>query len=119
MLTAIKLVHTLVWAFMVGCILAIPIMGVLRRFRRAAILSAIVWLECLVLVINGWRCPLTDLAERYTIDRGPAFDIYLPPWLAQHNKTIFGLTFLAGELLVLGLWLRERGLRRKRSVGSQ
>lgn len=116
MLTAIKLVHTLVWAFMVGCILGIPVMGVLRRFRRAAILSAIVWLECLVLVINGWRCPLTDLAARYTTNRGPAFDIYLPAWLAQNNKLIFGIIFIVGELVVLGLWLREENQRRRPGI---
>jgi len=34
------------------------------------------------------------------------FDIYLPLWLARHNKTIFGSLFLAGELIVLGCWLR-------------
>jgi hypothetical protein len=108
MLTAIKLLHTLIWAFMVACIAALPVLAVLRRFRWAAILSGIVLVECGVVAVNGGRCPLTDLAARFTNDRAANFDIYLPNWLAQHNKLIFGLLFVAGELVVLGYWLAER-----------
>ncbi len=50
------------------------------------------------------RCPLTDLAARYTGDRSPNFDIYLPPLLAHYNKEIFGLLFIAGLLLGLARW---------------
>jgi hypothetical protein len=31
-LLAIKLLHTIVWAFLAGCILALPVTGFLRRF---------------------------------------------------------------------------------------
>jgi hypothetical protein len=61
-----------------------------------------------VLALNGGRCPLTDLAAKFTDDRAPNFDIYLPSWVAEHNKVIFGVLFVAGELVVLGCWLRER-----------
>jgi hypothetical protein len=108
MLTAIKLLHTLIWAFLTASILALPVLGVLRRFRWAAILTGIVLLECGVLAVNGGRCPLSDLAARFTDDRAHNFDIYLPNWFAQHNKTIFGLLFVAGELVVLGCWLNEK-----------
>jgi hypothetical protein len=46
--------------------------GVLRRFRWAAILTVIVLLECGLLAVNGGRCPLTDLAARFTVDRNRA-----------------------------------------------
>jgi hypothetical protein len=101
-LTAIKLLHTLIWAFLAASILALPVAGVLRRFRWAAVLTRFVLLECSVLAINGGKCPLTDLAARYTTDRIHNFDIYLPNWLAQHNKIIFGALFVAGALVVLG-----------------
>ena len=39
MLIAIKLLHTLIWAFLAASILALPVAGVLRRFRWAAILT--------------------------------------------------------------------------------
>jgi hypothetical protein len=108
MLTAVKLLHTLIWAFLAGSIVALPVVGVLRRFRWAAVLTALVLLECGVLAVNGGRCPLSDLAGRLTDDRTHNYDIYLPNWLAEHNKLIFGLLFAAGELLVLGCWLSEK-----------
>ncbi len=88
MLIAVKLLHTVVWAFMAACILALPVTGFLRRFRWSAILSAIILLECGALAINGGRCPLTDVAARFTSDRTGNFDIYLPNWLAVNNKVI-------------------------------
>lgn len=108
MLTAIKLLHTVIWAFLAGCILALPVLTVFRRFRWAAIITVVVLLVCGVLALNGGRCPLTDWAARYTADRAANFDIYLPNWLAQHNKVVFGWLFLAGELVVVGCWLREK-----------
>ena len=108
MLTAIKLFHTLIWAILAGSIVVLPLAGVLRRFRWAAILTGLVLLECGVLAVNGGRCPLSDLAARFTDNNADNFDIYLPNWLARHNKVIFGVLFVAGELVVLGCWLRER-----------
>lgn len=107
MLTAIKLLHTLIWALLAGSILALPAAGMLRRFRLAAILTVIVLLECGVLAANGGRCPLSDLAARYTDERASNFDIYLPNWLASHNKTIFGTLFVVNELIVLCCWLKR------------
>jgi hypothetical protein len=108
MLTAIKLLHTLVWAVLAATVVAVPVAGIVRRFRWAAILTAIVLLEGIVLAVNGGRCPLSDPAARFTDDRAYNFDIYLPSWLAQHNKLIFGALFLAGELVVAACWIRER-----------
>jgi hypothetical protein len=107
-LTAIKLLHTVIWAILAGSIVVLPVAGVLRRFRWAAILTGLVLLECGVLVVNRGRCPLSDLAQQFTTNRADNFDIYLPTWLAQHNKVIFGVLFIAGELVVFGYWLKER-----------
>jgi len=104
-LVGIKLLHTVAWAFFAGCIVAIPMMGWRGRFLWAAMLSGLVLMECAVILLNHWRCPLTDVAGRYTSDRADNFDIYLPNWLARHNKTIFGVLFIAGEMFVLGRWL--------------
>jgi hypothetical protein len=101
LVTAIKLLHTVIWAILAGSIVALPFAGVLRRFRWAAILTGLVLLECAVLALNRGRCPLSDLAQRFTADRADNFDIYLPNWLARYNKDIFGVLFIAGELVVL------------------
>jgi len=107
MLTAIKLLHTLIWAFLAASILALPVVGIMRRFRWAAILTGLVLLECGVLALNGGRCPLSDWAPRFTNDRANNFDVFLPNWLAQHNKVVFGTLFVAGELVVVGCWSRQ------------
>jgi hypothetical protein len=106
MLQVIKLAHTVVWALLVAVILAIPVMAWQDRFTAAAVLTAIMLGEVLVLVVNGWRCPLTDLAARYTDDRRANFDIYLPLWLAANNKRIFGSIFAAG--VVFSIWRLAR-----------
>ncbi len=108
-LVGIKLLHTAAWAFFAGCILAIPLQGAVHNFRAAAILSGIVLLECAILAANRGRCPFTDLAARYTEERRENFDIYLPLWLARHNKSIFGTIFLLSELFVLAMWWYSRG----------
>ncbi|HEV2488129.1 MAG TPA: hypothetical protein VGT08_21585 [Terracidiphilus sp.] len=102
---AIKLLHTAVWLFFVVCIVVVPIAAGLHRFKLAAVLAGLVLLECLVLVLNRWRCPLTDLAARFTPELTDNFDIYLPNWLARHNKTIFSVIFVVGGLFALGEWL--------------
>jgi hypothetical protein len=104
-LRAIKVLHTIVWAFFAGCIIAIPILGFLRRYNLAAMLIGVVLIEVLILVVNRLRCPLTGVAARYTTDRSDNFDIYLPVWVARYNKVIFGLLFLGGTLFTLIRWV--------------
>ncbi len=104
-LIGIKLLHSAVWLLFAGCIVAIPFAGVWRHFRLAAVLTGLVLVECTVLAMNRGRCPLTDVASRYTEDRRDNFDIYLPLWLARRNKTIFGTLFVIGVLFVFGRWL--------------
>lgn len=102
----VKLAHTAVWAFFAGCVVAIPFYAWRDEVTRAAVLCAVVFLEVLVLSLNGWRCPLTPIAERYTTDRSANFDIFLPEWLARYNKEVFGSLYVAGIILVLYQWLR-------------
>lgn len=78
MLVVIKILHTAIWAFFAGCIVAIPLAGARRQFVWAAALTGLVLVECAVLAANRGRCPLTDLAARYTEERTDNFDIYLP-----------------------------------------
>jgi hypothetical protein len=106
-LTLIKLAHTVIWAFFAGCTVALPLAGMKRRFDWALAVTAVVLLECVILMANRGRCPLTVLAGKFTEDRAANFDIYLPIWVARHNKMIFGSLFLVGELVVLGYWLKR------------
>jgi hypothetical protein len=100
-LVVVKLTHTIVWGLFAGAILALPWFIGTRRWKWAAILISAVLIECVVLWMNGMRCPLSDTAARYTKDRTDNFDIYLPQLLARYNKTIFG-TMFGIELLWAG-----------------
>ncbi len=101
----VKLLHTVIWAFFVACILAIPFFTAVDRFRLAALFAAIVAVEVAVLLLNGMACPLTGVAARYTDDRRANFDIYLPEWLAHHNKTVFGSLYIVAFLFLLARWI--------------
>lgn len=98
----IKLVHTAIWAFFVATIGYVVYAGVTGDIGLPVwIAIGLVSLEGLVLLLNQGRCPLTSVGARYTEDRSDAFDIFLPNWLAKHNKLIFTTIFLAATALVI------------------
>lgn len=107
-LRAVKLVHTLVWAFFAGCILTIPVAAVRGNLGLAFVLSGVALFEVVVLAVNQLRCPLTAVAARYTRDRRDNFDIYLPLWLARYNKLVFGSLLVLGLLLTFARWIISR-----------
>jgi len=103
-LVLIKLVHTTAWAFFAACILALPFAAAAGRFDVAAVLIGFVLIEILLLAGNGWACPLTAVAARFTGDRRDNFDIYLPRLLARYNKQVFGTLFVAATLYTAWCW---------------
>jgi hypothetical protein len=105
-LRTVRLLHTAVWALFVVCILAIPWLASQGRFGAAAVLATVVLGEVIVLWYHRWSCPLTAVAARYTEDRRANFDIYLPEWLARHNKQIFGPLYAAGVAYLVAMYLR-------------
>jgi hypothetical protein len=113
-LVAIKTVHTV--AFSIGsCLGYLAYSGLTKRSdRRAAIAGAVVTGEALVYAANGFRCPLTDLAERLGSEHASVADIYLPRWLEAHLPQITGPIF-AGALVLHARNLIES--RRERVSG--
>jgi hypothetical protein len=105
-LRTIKLAHTAIWALFAGCIVAIPWFAWRRELTTAFVLIAVVMVEVVVLLANRMRCPLTAVAARHTDDRGDNFDIYLPRWLARHNKMIFGTLFGLDIIYTVLQWRR-------------
>jgi hypothetical protein len=105
-LRQVKVLHTVIWAFFSGCILAIPVLTALSSFKIAFALVGIVAVEVVILVFNGMRCPLTDVAARYSDETHANFDIYLPEWLARNNQLIFGSLYALFTAILLARWLR-------------
>jgi hypothetical protein len=98
----IKLLHTLIWAFFVVTIGYVVYAGIVGDTGPTVWLAiALVSVEGLILLLNHGRCPLTDIGAKYTDDRSDSFDIFLPNWLARHNKLIFTTIFLAATALVI------------------
>jgi hypothetical protein len=63
---------------------------------------ALFLVEGVVLVANGWKCPLTSYAERLGSTHGRVTDIFLPKWVADRFFQIFGGLW-AVALLLLGI----------------
>ena len=105
-LRAIKVIHTLIWGLFASCIFAIYVTTWHASFRFSALLIGIVFLEVMVLGVNGWTCPLTRIAARFTSDRQDNFDIYLPEWIAHHNKRVFGIIYFVSIVFTFVGWLR-------------
>jgi hypothetical protein len=49
-----------------------------RSDRRAGLAAAVVAGESLIFAANGFRCPLTQLAQRLGAERASVTDVYLP-----------------------------------------
>ena len=112
-LLAIKAVHTLAWFSIESCMAYVLYAGLAKRTdRRAAIAGAVVAGESLVFAANGFRCPLTDLAEFLGAEHGSVTDIYLPAWFARNLPAIHA------PLLVLALFLHARNLALEHFLGS-
>jgi hypothetical protein len=116
-LTAIKTAHTLAWFSIESCMLYVLYAGLKGRpDRRAAVAAAVVAGESLIFAANGFRCPLTDLAEQFGAERGSVTDIYLPRWFA-HN-----LPAIHVPLLLLAVLLHRKsiaaGVRKVARIGK-
>lgn len=100
-LVLVKTIHTAIW---------LAFNAVLIYLYYAAISNEIdkwVWLglgsfvaEGLVLLIFKNVCPLTLIARKYSSSTEDNFDIYLPNWLARHNKKIYTALLLLAVLLI-------------------
>jgi hypothetical protein len=105
LLVAVKALHSLIF-FVLQSAIAYLVYTALKgqTNRRTAIVSGVVGGECIIYAANGFRCPLTGLAEGLGAEQGSVTDIFLPKWLASNIARIYG------PLFVLGLYLHARNL---------
>ena len=107
-LAAVKIVHTLAWFSIESCMVFVLWAGFRNQSdRRAAIAAGVVATESLIFAANGFRCPLTELAERVGAEHESVTDIYLPRWFA-HN-----LPAIHVPLIALAGYLHRRNLRQR------
>jgi len=92
MLIVLKTLHTIIWAIMTTANFTAFYLALEGRFNgwfyaALALLST----EIVIILVNSWHCPLTDIMAKYTPERRANFDIFLPEWLARNNIRIFSV----------------------------
>ena len=98
----IKLIHTVIWVFFVAVIFYVLYSGITNDVTSYTwIAIALVIGEGLTLLIFKMLCPLTLIARKYSNSEKDNFDIFLPNWLAKHNKLIFTSIYIVGVLMVI------------------
>jgi hypothetical protein len=104
----IKLVHSVVYFFMVACMAYMFYCAVARRYDWT-LLAAIagIAIEGLVLILNKGTCPFTPLAERYGAERGSVTDLFLPDWCARHTFRVSTVIVIIEVIwLAIGYFVR-------------
>jgi hypothetical protein len=100
MVTFIKTIHTAIWIIMTTAIFYIGYCVATMKFGVPFYVALVLVVgEILVILLNSWSCPLTNVAARYTEERAPNFDIFLPRVIAKFNKEIFSVILLLILLL--------------------
>lgn len=112
-LFGVKAFHSVAFFIIQSAILYLLYSGLHGRSdRRAAIAAGIALGESAIYAGNGFRCPLTGVAERLGAESGAITDIFLPKWLARNIANIYV------PLLLTAIGLHIRNLRRRRLQGS-
>ncbi len=98
----IKLVHTLIFWLLSLCTVYALFSGVADRITTWTWIAVVLLLvESVVLMVSGWKCPLTILAERQGALRGAVTDIFLPRWLADRIFPVCGTMYAVALALIL------------------
>ena len=110
-LLAVKAFHSFAFLTIQSAIVYLLFKGIRKETdEKATFAAAIATAETLIYASNGFRCPLTSLAEDLGAEKGSVTDIFLPKWLASNVARIYT------PLFALGLYLHARNLYRRRTL---
>jgi Na+/melibiose symporter-like transporter len=91
-LMAIKVLHTVIGVLLSAVVFYLLYAVLVDRIGRWFWYGlGLIGVEVAVLLFFRLSCPLTVVARRYSDPAKANFDIFLPEWLARHNKTIYSL----------------------------
>jgi hypothetical protein len=104
-LAFIKSVHTLVFVVLSVANLVVLYSAASGQITTLTWISlALVVVESVVLVLNGWRCPLRNYAERIGAVSGQITDIFLPKWFADRIFLFCGSLLGVSVVLFILRW---------------
>ena len=94
-LIAIKILHTAIWIFYNIVIFYLLYAVISNKIDKWIWIGlGLIALEGFILLVFKKICPVTLIARRYSASTKHNFDIYLPDWLAKHNKLIYSIIVL-------------------------
>ncbi|MGA7194926.1 MAG: hypothetical protein WBW94_14970 [Anaerolineales bacterium] len=98
----IKSIHTAIFVFLSGALAVLFYEVIVDKITILAWIAVTLFLiEGIVLMANGWKCPLTRYAERLGSTHGQVTDIFLPKWFADRVFPIYGTLWAAALLLLV------------------
>lgn len=101
-LTAIRILHTMIWVFYNLVIFYLLYAVLANKINKWVWVSiGLVLLEGIVLLVFKMKCPLTVVARKYSDSSNDNFDIYLPNWLAKYNKLIYTSIFIIAVIILV------------------
>ncbi|HWA18469.1 MAG TPA: hypothetical protein VG757_05685 [Devosia sp.] len=110
MLTLIRTVHTAIYLVMAGSTFALAYAGVTGASGTwLLVVLALLAIETIVFVGNGFKCPLTGMAVRYGATTGHVFDTFLPERATRYTFRFFGTLMVVGLVLVGMRWAGVMG----------
>jgi len=81
----IKAIHTALFIFFSACLAYVYYSGITRTYDWILFLAiGSILIEGLVLILNKWQCPLTNLAREYGDEHGRVTDMFFPAWFVPH-----------------------------------
>lgn len=98
----IKLIHILLFILVTVCMIYMLYTAAVDQITGLTWWAfGIVVFELLVLIVNDWKCPLTDLAEKKGAEVGSVADLFLPEQLSKHLFIVFSVSFSVACLLLI------------------
>ncbi|MFD2200862.1 hypothetical protein [Shivajiella indica] len=98
----VKILHTVIWLFFNVVIFYLLYAVVVNKIDKWVwICLGLIVMEGIILLIFKAICPVTLIARKYSNSEAHNFDIFLPEWLAKHNKTIYTSIVLFAVLILI------------------
>jgi hypothetical protein len=99
----IKVVHTVIFWILSLCVAYALFSALTKHITRWTwVAVGLVLIESVVLMLSGWTCPLTLLAERHGAIRGSIADLFLPKPLSDRIFPVCGTAYAVA--LVILVW---------------
>jgi hypothetical protein len=98
----IKLVHTATLVLFSSCIVYIFYSAITGTYSWILLLAiGTILAEGLVLLLNNWQCPLTNLARGLGDETGRVTDIFFPAWFVPHVFRTCTALYIIGVALIV------------------